>query len=263
MNTRRLTRSLLAGALAPALLLTAWTSRAEGVAAAPAAAPAATADAAPAAIPGKTGFVDMEKVFQGYYKTARSDGAFKKQKELYSQRAADAAAELEALKKQRDDAREKSLNIALSDDARAQARKDAEAKENLLREKDRELRDFVQSKDRELGRKYFELRNEIVKELTEYVRDYARKSQYETLLDVSGLTRNLIPTVVYYDKNKEITDALLAALNKGHENEAPKDVETGSKDGTAPLPPELKGGAAKPASPNLPEPVTPSSRLGN
>ena len=266
---------------------------APGPAPAPAPAPAAAVVAAPApapapvpvvaaepalpSVPGRIGYVDMEKLFQGYYKTGRSDGALKKQKDLFQQRVTDGAADLDVLKKERDECREKSMNIALSDDARAEARRDAESKDQLLRDRDRELREFVQSKDRELGRKYFELRNEIVKEINEFVKEHGRKNRYETLMDISGLTRNYIPAVVYYDKDKEITDALLAELNKGHEDEAPK-VEASNKDGLVPMSetgfdsrkpgaPEAapKGGdnakpAATPAAPAAP-PSAPS-RLG-
>jgi Skp family chaperone for outer membrane proteins len=189
-----------------------------------AAEPAAATPAALPAIRGKVAFVDMEKVFQGYYETTRSDAAFKKQKDLYSQHAKTQADEIEALKKQRDDVVERSLNIALSDEVRAQSRRDAEEKENLVREKDRQLREFIGGKDKELGRKYLELRNDIVKKLSDFIRAYAERNQYEMVLDSSGLTRNFIPAVVYYPKSQELTETILAELNRGHENEIPKET---------------------------------------
>jgi len=194
-------------------------------------APAARAQTA--ATPGKNGYIDMEKVFLGYYKTTRSDGLFKKQKDLYQQHAADGAAEIEALKKQRDEIRERSLNIALSDEVREKSRKDADEKEGLVREKEKELRDFVQTKDKELAKKYLDLRNDLVKEISDFIKKYAETQHFELVLDVSGMTRNFIPAVVYYDKSKDLTDMVLADLNKGHENEITKDAEADKKNDEA------------------------------
>ena len=190
--------------------------------------------APPPPIAGKVAFVDMEKVFQGYYETTRSDAAFKKQKDLYSQHAKAQADEIESLKKQRDDVVERSLNIALSDEVRAQSRRDAEEKENLVREKDKQLRDFIGGKDKELGKKYLDLRNDIVKKLTDFIRAYAERSQYEMVLDSSGLTRNFIPAVIYYPKSQELTETILADLNRGHESEIPKEADAAKPDEAKP-----------------------------
>ncbi|MFA4945635.1 MAG: OmpH family outer membrane protein [Lentisphaeria bacterium] len=187
--------------------------------AAPAAAPAPAPVSEPA-IPGKVAYVDMELLFQGYYKTAQFDASFKRQKQLYEGSVAEGVAQLEKERKELAELKEKAINIALSDEARLQARNDAQDLEGRIRQKERELRDFFQSKDKELNRKYLELRNEIVREISEFVRTQARKGRYEALFDVSGLTRNFIPAVVYHDDRQDITRTLLAELNRGREKEA-------------------------------------------
>ena len=182
----------------------------------------AAAVTAPAAIHGKIGYVDMEHLFQNYYKTFRDDAAFKKQKELFMQAVADQGTKLELLKKSVKDARERSVSIALNDAARAQARRDADDQERELEAKDRELRDFVREKNDKLGMTYMELRDTIVKELSSFVSDFGARTQHELILDISGLTRNAIPAVVYFDKSKDVTETILADLNKGHEAEVAK-----------------------------------------
>lgn len=181
----------------------------------------------------QTAYVDMDRLFQSYYKTARYDGSFKKQKDLYAQHVTDGAAIIEQTKKQLGEVRERSLNIALSDEVRGQARKEAEEREGQIRDKQKELKDFLEEKDKELGRKYLEMRAEIVKELSEYIRNYAEREKLEMIMDVSGMSRNYIPVVVYYQKSKDITDKLLAEVNKGHEDEVPKDIPAA---GTKPEP---------------------------
>lgn len=204
----------------------------------------------------QTAYVDMDRLFQNYYKTIRSDSSFKKQKDLYSQHVTDGAAELDTMKKQLGEVRDRSLNIALSDEVRAQARKESDEKEGQMRDKQKELKDFLESKDKELGRKYLELRAEIVKELSVYIKNYAEREKLEMVLDVSGLTRNFIPAVVYYPKTKEITDKLLEEVNRGHEAEIPKDLPEEKKDGAAAAPaPAAKDASAGEAAPSPAKPA--------
>lgn len=180
---------------------------------------------------GKVGYVDMEKVFLGFYKTATSDAAFKKQKDVYNEHAAEMAEEIEALKRQRDELQERSLNIALADEVRAQARKDAEEKDSLYREKKNEIKDFVRNKDKELGKRYLDLRAELVKEISAFVKVYAKEKGFDLVLDTSGLTRNFIPVVVYFPEESDVTEDVLAELNRGHEEEVAKAKEAMKEEG--------------------------------
>ncbi|OGV79716.1 MAG: hypothetical protein A3K19_06435 [Lentisphaerae bacterium RIFOXYB12_FULL_65_16] len=194
-----------------------------------------------AAWAGKLGLVDMEKVFQGYYKTSRSDSAFQKQKDVYSDHAKNLAAEIDAIKKQRDEQQEKSLNIALSDEVRADNRKGAEEKNGLYQEKKKEFKDFLTKTDKELQGKYLELRSEIVKEITEFLKKYGEREGFDLVLDSSGLTRNFIPVVIYHASSLDVTEAVLGELNKGHEAEVEEAKKKAAETGAAPL---QQGGAA-------------------
>ena len=195
-----------------------------------------------AADAGKVGYVDMEKIFLGFYKTANSDAAFKKQKEVYDEHAKGMAEEIEALKRQRDELRERALNIALADDVRAQARKDADEKDALYRERKTEIKEFVQNKDKELGKRYLDLRAELVKQISAFVQVYAKERGFDLILDTSGLTRNYIPVVVYYPEEADVTDDVLAELNRGHEEEIKKAKEAMKEEGGEKAP-EPEGGA--------------------
>ena len=198
----------------------------------------ALADAALAE--GNTAFVHMEKVFQGYWKTALSNAAFERQKELYSERRKALAEEAEAIRKQRDEHREKALNIALSDEAREEHRKGEEESNALYEEKRKEYQGFMRKVDKDLQQEYLERRAEIVKELSGFIRSYAPREGYDMIMDVSGLTRNFIPVIIYYPEERDITEALLAELNRGHEDEVAPSAETEP----AETQPEAGGGAA-------------------
>ena len=114
---------------------------------------------------------------------------------------------------------------------RAQARKDAEEKDSLYREKKNEIKDFVRNKDKELGKRYLDLRAELVKEISAFVKVYAKEKGFDLVLDTSGLTRNFIPVVVYFPEESDVTEDVLAELNRGHEEEVAKAKEAMKEEG--------------------------------
>ncbi len=169
----------------------------------------------------KIATVNMETLFQGYYKTAVSDAAFKKQKDAFNARAEELANEVEAIKKRREELQNKTLNIALNDAAREQARKDLAGTEALFRDKTTDLQNFLVDKDKELGEKYLALRAEIVEEISKFVAAQAKANGIDLVMDISGLTRNYIPVVIYASDAFNMTETILKELNRGHEGEAP------------------------------------------
>ncbi|MBT3379666.1 MAG: OmpH family outer membrane protein [Lentisphaerae bacterium] len=171
------------------------------------------------------GFIDMERVFQGYYKTARDDSAFKTQKEAYEGEAKRIAEEIELIKTKRDEHRDASLNIALSDDVRKEHRQKVEESDALYQEKKRELQGFLKKIDKELQGKYLQLRQGIVDEISTFVRSYAEREGLKAVIDTSGMSRNMIPVVVYFEPASDLTDTVLTELNRGHEDELPKPDE--------------------------------------
>lgn len=182
-------------------------------------------------------FIHMEQIFQNFYKTTRKNAAFQKQKDAFNQGAKELQADIEALKTLRDQLRDKAMNIGLSDEVREQSRKQADEKNRLYEENQQGLRSFVADKDRELKSKFLELRREILEEITDFISGYAEEQGFTAVLDISGMTNNMIPAVIYFRPDQEITKTVLTALNKGHEDEvATGDDEQDAQDGdTEPL----------------------------
>lgn len=164
-------------------------------------------------------FVDMEKLFQGYYKTIRHDAALNKQKELYREHGENLVAEVELLKQQREENKKAALSIALSDDARSRHRRTMEEKDAFFQEKVKEYQSFRRETTEKLQNLYKKSRDEIVGELRKFLRGYCQQQGIELLLDVSGRTLNGIPVLVYHAEAKEVTDTVMAELNQGHEEE--------------------------------------------
>jgi len=61
-----------------------------------------------------------------------------------------------------------------------------------------------------------------VKEISAFIKTYGKENGYGMIMDSSGLTRNFIPVIVYYPEERDITDKVMAELNRGHEDDVPK-----------------------------------------
>jgi len=164
-------------------------------------------------------FVDMEKMFQGYYKTIRHDAALNKQKGLYRQHGENLVAEIELLKQQREENKKAALSIALSDEARERHRRTMGEKDSLFQEKVKEYKAFRRETTEKLQQQYKKSRNEIVEELRKFLSSLSEQRGVDLLIDTSGRTLNGIPVVVYATESKDVTEQALAELNKGHEDE--------------------------------------------
>ena len=167
----------------------------------------------------KIGSIDMEVVFQGYYKTIQTDETLRKQREIFEEYAINLEKEREQLEEQFNSLRDISQNIALSDDVREEKRNEAQTKFMLLQEKEKEIKEYKKDKQLGIRRQFEEERNKIVKEILDFVRVIAEQQEYDMIFDSSGSTLNGIPAFVYLNADYDFTEDILTQLNKGHEDE--------------------------------------------
>lgn len=163
--------------------------------------------------------VNMERVFDTYYKTTRADKSLKEQEKAYEEHAKSLAKEIDDSRRKREEMQEKALNVALSQSVRENCREEAKKHEEDYKEKRAELRKFMETKRGELQKDYMEKRKAIVKEITDYIEKHAREKDFDFVFDASGFTSNMIPVVIYAAPSTDITDTIVAELNRGHEDE--------------------------------------------
>ena len=173
----------------------------------------------------KIAFVDMEQIFQGYHKTIKADETIKKQTEIYKEYAVNLEKERDALQEEFNTLRDISQNIALSEEVREEKRNEAQTKFMLLQEKEKEMQEYQKDKRSSLRRQYEDQRNDLVKEIGEFINVVAEKEGYDFVIDSSGNTLNGIPVFIYYRSEWDITDMILSMINKGHEGETVEEEE--------------------------------------
>jgi outer membrane protein len=178
----------------------------------------------------KVALVDMEKLFQNYYKTKISDADLKKQAEIFKDYSVKLNDSLLKLQDEFKEVRDASQNIALSEAERENKRISAQDKYRQLKEKENELKQYNSEKQNQLKEKYEQLRNSLLKEITETIKKYCQPQGITLVLDSSGKTLNNIPSVIYRVPELDITDDILKEINRPvDKRKAPEDKKDAKK----------------------------------
>jgi Skp family chaperone for outer membrane proteins len=157
--------------------------------------------------------LDMDRIFNEYHKKKIADIELKRQAEVYKKYAEDLGVSLGKLQEEFKQLRDDSLNIALSDVERESKRFAAQDKYRQMKEKEGELKNYSLEKQDNIKNKYEEIKEKLLNEIKAVIAKIAKGNGYSVVLDSSGRTMNQIPSLVYYVKELDITEAVLRELN--------------------------------------------------
>jgi outer membrane protein len=178
----------------------------------------------------KIGTVDMQRAFKEYNKTKEAEAKINDAKNAarkeYDDRAQDykkALDEINNLNKQLESA-------ALSADKKTQTAKDRDDKISKIKNMEREISDFRQTRERQLQEQLMRMREGIVKEITDVVMEKVKANSLDLVFDKSGMSINGVPVLMYSHDNIDFTNDIITVLNKPGRATAPtaKTSTTGS-----------------------------------
>src|SRR5436305_11574125 len=162
----------------------------------------------------KIGTVDMQRAFKEYTKTkdaeAKINDAKNAAKKEYDDRADSykkALDEINNLNKQLD-------APALSADAKTQKAKERDDKIANIKNMEREITEFRQTRERQLQEQAMRMREGIVKEITDIVMDKVKTSNLDLVFDKSGNSLNGVPVLMYSRDSVDFTNDVITVLNK-------------------------------------------------
>src|SRR6266566_3183760 len=97
--------------------------------------------------------------------------------------------------------------------------KDAEAKINdaknaNIKNMEREINEFRQTRERQLQEQAMRMREGIVKEITDIVMEKVKANNMDLVFDRSGMSLNGVPVLMYSHDNVDFTSDIIAVLNK-------------------------------------------------
>jgi len=162
----------------------------------------------------KIGTVDMQRAFKEYNKTKEAEAKINEAKNAarkeYDDRAEDykkALDEINNLNKQLE-------SPALSADKKTQTAKDRDDKIAKIKNMEREISDFRQTRERQLQEQLMRMREGIVKEITDVVMEKVKANNLDMVFDRSGMSINGVPVLMYSHDNIDFTNDVIAVLNK-------------------------------------------------
>ena len=163
---------------------------------------------------GKIGTVDMNRAFKEYNKTkdaeTKINDAKNAAKKEYDDRAdayKKALDEINNLNKQLD-------STALSADAKTKLAKDRDDKIANIKNMEREINEFRQTRERQLQEQALRMREGIVKEITDVVMEKVKANSLDFVFDKSGMSLNGVPLLMYANDKVDFTTDIITVLNK-------------------------------------------------
>jgi len=162
----------------------------------------------------KIGTVDMQRAFKEYNKTKEAEVKINDSKNAAKKEYDDRA---ESYKKALDEINNLNKQLespALSADKKTQTAKERDDKIANIKNMEREISDFRQTRERQLQEQLMRVREGIVKEITDVVMEKVKASNLDLVFDKSGMSINGVPFLLFSHDNIDFTNDIIAVLNK-------------------------------------------------
>lgn len=183
----------------------------------------------------KVGTVDMNRAFKEYSKTKDAEAKINEAKNAAKKEYDDRA---DAYKKALDEINNLNKQLdsnALSADAKTAKAKERDDKIANIKNMEREINEFRQTRERQLQEQALRMREGIVKEITEVVMDKVKTQNLDLVFDKSGMSLNGVPLLMFSRDNVDFTSDVVAVLNKpGRATSTEKSTSTSSSATTPP-----------------------------
>ncbi|MEY2484796.1 MAG: outer membrane protein [Verrucomicrobiota bacterium] len=162
----------------------------------------------------KIGTIDMARAFKEYNKTKDAEAKINEAKTAAKKEFDERA---DAYKKALDEINNLNKQLessALSADAKTKLAKDRDDKIANIKNMEREITEFRQTRERQLQEQALRMREGIVKEITDIVMEKVKSNNLDFVFDRSGMSLNGVPLLMYSKENVDITTDIITVLNK-------------------------------------------------
>lgn len=177
----------------------------------------------------KIGTVDMDRVLKEYHKSkeaeAKLNEATKAAKKEFDDR-------VEAYKKALDEINKLNAQLdapALSADAKAAKAKARDERIASIKNMEREINDFRQTREQQLQQQMLRFREGIVKEVVDVVMERGKLRNLDLVFDKSGASLNRFSPILFSPDSMDFTAEIIAELNKKSATTSPAVARTPAK----------------------------------
>jgi len=173
--------------------------------------------------------VDLAKLFDNHYKTQEQQAKLQADEAKAKEQLDAIAKEGNALVEQYKELDDQSKNPTATAEAKAKAQADAQKKMEEIRQKQSEQQSFVQNTRTSLQTRFQTFKTVLLEEITKIAVEISKKHGATFLLDKSGPTMVGVSNVLYYDPTLEITDEVMAEINKDRPAVTPTPVASATE----------------------------------
>jgi len=158
--------------------------------------------------------VDLAKLFDNHWKTQEQQAKLKADGAKAQDQIAALQKDGNALVDQFKELDEQSKNPTATAEAKAKAQTDAQKLYDQIQQKRSELNSFAQNTQSTLRQRFETFKTLMIEEISKTAVDIAKKKGATFLLDKSGPTLVGVSNILYFDPSLDITDEVMAELNK-------------------------------------------------
>ena len=162
----------------------------------------------------KVGTVDIERVLKEYGKTkeaeAKLNDAKNAAKKEYEERA-------EAYKKALEEINKINAQLdtpVLSADAKISKAKERDEKIANIKNMEREITEFRQTREQQLQQQLLRMREVLLKEITDVVLERGKSKNLDLVFDKSGASLNRFSPILFSPESMDFTSEVITELNK-------------------------------------------------
>lgn len=173
----------------------------------------------------KFALVNLQKVFDGYYKTRQANDRMQESKSNFekSRRTLedDFTKSNDEYKKMVDG----TSDPAISTEEKEKRTKEAQRKVTELQTIQRSIRDFDETSNRSLGEQMRRMRDAILREIQEVVAEKGKAGNFTAVLDSGAMSANVAPVFIYTNGENDLTETVLTQMNASAPADALKPKE--------------------------------------
>jgi outer membrane protein len=158
--------------------------------------------------------VDLAKLFDNHWKTQEQQAKLQADEAKAQDQLAQITKDGNALVEQFKELDEQSKNPTATAEAKAKAQGDAQKKYEEIQQKRSEQNSFIQNTRNTLQQRFQTFKTLMIEEITKVAVDIAKKKGATFLLDKSGPTLVGVSNILYFDPSLDITDEVMAEINK-------------------------------------------------
>ncbi len=162
----------------------------------------------------KVGTVDMNRAFKEYNRTKDSEKKINEAKDAAKKEFDDRAENYKKALEEINKLAQQLDSPAVNADKKTALAKERDEKIANIKNMERELNDFRQTRERQLQEQAMRMRDNIVKEITDVIMERVKAANYDLVFDKSGQSVSSVPLILHSKDNMDFTTEVITALNK-------------------------------------------------